>query len=216
MGCDDLPCRRFHLNEPDQAKAVADAVGTCQNIADSAAFAGHASGCQWSTHRLQIAEQLGVQPAAIFNWVNALKEGGVEGLLAREHGGGSAPRVQGRILAEFQAGLKAGQWKRAKEIQRWLEPASGEGEVGLKGVYYLYHFIFRNCTVVCGGVMICRMQNDSISMSRIKPRPSPTPWAPVKTFQTSSVCWPRVWLPVVNSPPSIAEQLGISGGMFFN
>jgi len=30
--------------------------------------------------------------------------------------------VQGRVLEEFQAGLKTGQWKRAKEIQQWLAP----------------------------------------------------------------------------------------------
>ncbi len=53
------------------------------------------------------------------------------------------PRARGRkrtprarpILAEFQAGLKAGQWKRAKEIQRWLQ-SRHQVKMRLKGVYY--------------------------------------------------------------------------------
>jgi len=43
--------------------------------------------------------------------------------------------VQGPLLAEFQAGLKAGQWKRAKEIQQWLV-SRHQVKMGLKGVYY--------------------------------------------------------------------------------
>jgi transposase len=83
----------------------------------------------------QIAEQLGISRRQFFNWVSALKAGGVEGLLAREHGGGRTPRVQGKLLEEFQAGLKAGRWKRAKEIQQWLQ-SQHDVKLGLKGVYY--------------------------------------------------------------------------------
>ena len=43
--------------------------------------------------------------------------------------------VQGKVLAEFQAGLKVGQWKRAKEIQQWLR-SEHQVKLGLKGVYY--------------------------------------------------------------------------------
>jgi hypothetical protein len=43
--------------------------------------------------------------------------------------------VQGNVLEEFQAGLKVGQWKRAKEIQQWLQ-SRHQVKLGLKGVYY--------------------------------------------------------------------------------
>ena len=43
--------------------------------------------------------------------------------------------MQGKVLEEFQAGLKAGQWKRAKEIQQWLQ-SQHQVKMGLKGVYY--------------------------------------------------------------------------------
>ncbi|HVY70630.1 MAG TPA: hypothetical protein VHH73_11930 [Verrucomicrobiae bacterium] len=66
--------------------------------------------------------------------MEALKTGGVTALLAREHGGGAKPRVSGQALAELQAGLQAGRWKRAKEIQQWLR-GQHQVKLGLKGVY---------------------------------------------------------------------------------
>jgi transposase len=127
--------KRFHLNEPEQAKALAQALARCQNISDQQRLLAMRLAASGQLTAAQIAEQLGISRRQFFNWVKALKKDGVKGLLAREHGGGSAPRVQGRILAEFQAGLKAGQWKRAKEIQRWLQ-SRHQVEMGLKGVYY--------------------------------------------------------------------------------
>jgi transposase len=83
----------------------------------------------------QIAAQVGCSRRQFFNWVGALKTGGVAGLLRREHKGGPKPQITGKALEEFQAGLQTGRWKRAKEIQQWLEQ---EQQVKLKlgGVYY--------------------------------------------------------------------------------
>jgi transposase len=127
--------KRFHLNQPDQAKAVADALATCQDTADQQRLLAMRLAASGQLTAAQIAEQLGVSRRQFFNWVSALKTGGVEGLLARKHGGGNAPQVQGKVLEEFQAGLKAGQWKRAKEIQQWLL-SRHDLKLGLKGVYY--------------------------------------------------------------------------------
>src|ERR1035437_4788930 len=127
--------KRFHLNRPDRAKAVADAVVTCQDVRDQQRLLAMRLAASGQLTAAQIAEQLGISRRQFFNWVSALKEGGVEGLLARGHGGGPAPLVQGKVLAEFQAGLKAGQWKRAREIQQWLHRRH-QVKLGLKGVYY--------------------------------------------------------------------------------
>src|ERR1035437_4664152 len=127
--------KRFHLNRPDRAKAVADAVVTCQDVRDQQRLLAMRLAASGQLTAAQIAEQLGISRRQFFNWVSALKEGGVEGLLARGHGGGPAPLVQGNVLAEFQAGLKAGQWKRAREIQQWLHRRH-QVKLGLKGVYY--------------------------------------------------------------------------------
>ena len=127
--------KRFHLKRPELAKAVADAVSTCQDVSDQQRLLAMRLAASGQLTAAQIAEQLGISRRQFFNWVSALKEGGVQGLLARKHGGGRAPQVQGQVLEEFKAGLKAGQWKRAKEIQRWLQ-SRHEVKLGLKGVYY--------------------------------------------------------------------------------
>ncbi len=83
----------------------------------------------------QIATQLDVSRRQFFHWLTALKQGGVEGLLAREHGGGAPASVQGHIREELQAGLRKGQWKRAKEIQHWLVERH-QVKMSTSGVYY--------------------------------------------------------------------------------
>ena len=83
----------------------------------------------------QIAEQIGVSRRQFFHWVNALKSGGVEQLLERDHGGGQPAQVRGAALTELQAGLQSGRWKRAKEIQQWLQQRH-ETKLTVKGVYY--------------------------------------------------------------------------------
>jgi transposase len=83
----------------------------------------------------QIAEQMGISRRQFFHWVSALKKGGVAGLLEREHGGGAVPQVRGKIREEFLAGLEQGRWKRAKEIQQWLQQRH-QVRLALTGVYY--------------------------------------------------------------------------------
>jgi len=127
--------KRFQLNQPDYAKAVTDALATRQDTSDQQRLLAMRLAASGRLTAAQIAEQLGISRRQFFNWVSALKAGGVPGLLARRHGGGPAPVVQGQVLEEFQAGLKAGQWKRAEEIQEWLQHRH-QVKLGLKGVYY--------------------------------------------------------------------------------
>jgi transposase len=127
--------KRFHLNRPDLAKAVPEALATCTDVTAQQRLLAMRLACSGQLTAAQIAEQVGISRRQFFNWVDALKAGGVAGLLARQHRGGSAPQVQGPVLAEFQAGLKAGRWKRAKEIQQWLR-TQHQVKLGLKGVYY--------------------------------------------------------------------------------
>lgn len=127
--------KRFHLKRPDLARAVAEALADCREVGDQQRLLAMRLACSGQLTAEQIAEQVGISRRQFFNWLKALKDGGVAGLLRREHGGGAKPQITGQALAEFQAGLQAGRWKRAKEIQQWL---TGEHQVkmGLKGVYY--------------------------------------------------------------------------------
>ena len=127
--------KRFHLNRPDRAKAVAAVLPTCKNVKDQQRLLAMRLAASGQLTADQIAHHVGISRRQFFNWVSALKQGGVSALLARDHGGGAPPQVRGKVLAALQAGLKAGQWKRAKEIQQWLR-REHRVQLGLKGVYY--------------------------------------------------------------------------------
>jgi len=127
--------KRFHLNEPELAGAVTAALSACEDVKEQQRLLAMRMAASGQFTAAQIAEQVGISRRQFFHWVNALKDGGVDGLLEREHGGGAAPQVQGKALAEFQEGLRVGRWKRAKEIQQWLQQRHNV-KLGLTGVHY--------------------------------------------------------------------------------
>lgn len=127
--------KRFHLNQPELAVAVTDALSVCQDVKEQQRLLAMRMAASGQFTAGQIAEQVGISRRQFFHWVNALKEGRVEGLLEREHGGGAPPQVQGKTLEELLAGLKEGRWKRAKEIQQWLQHRH-QIKLGLTGVHY--------------------------------------------------------------------------------
>src|SRR5277367_2562683 len=106
--------KRFHLNRPDLAKEVTDALASCKNVVDQQRLLAMRLACGGQLTAAQIAEQVGISRRQFFNWVGLLKRDGVAGLLANHHRGGPPPKVKGQVLAEFQTGLKSGRWKRAK------------------------------------------------------------------------------------------------------
>jgi transposase len=127
--------KRFHLQRPDLAQAVAVELRVCKDVGDQQRLLAMRMAASGQLTAAQIAEQVGISRRQFFHWVNALKSGGVNGLLEREHGGGAPPQVRGKILEEFMAGLQQGRWKRAKEIQQWLQQRH-QVQLALTGVYY--------------------------------------------------------------------------------
>ena len=127
--------KRFHLEGPDLAKEVALALACCQNVKDQQRLLAMRLAASGQMTAAEIAEPLGISRRQFFNWVNALKAGGVDALLKREHGGGAPARVKGSMRAQLLAGLQKGRWKGAKEIQAWLKEEH-QTSISLKGVYY--------------------------------------------------------------------------------
>ena len=127
--------KRYRLNRPDLAQAVTAQLRGCKDAKHQQRLLAARLAASGQLTAAQIAEQIGISRRRFFDWMNALKSGGVAGLLARRHGGGAPPQLRGEALAELQAGLREGRWKRAKEIQRWLREGHG---VSLQptGVYY--------------------------------------------------------------------------------
>src|SRR5271154_4241100 len=108
--------KRYQLNEPQLAQAVADALSQCQDVKAHQRLLAMRMAASGQFTAQQIAEQLGISRRRFFDWVKMLKAGGLSGLLECGHGGGAAPQISGEVLGELQAGLRAGRWKRAKEI----------------------------------------------------------------------------------------------------
>lgn len=127
--------KRFHLQRPDLAREVAEALGQCRDVKDQQRLLAMRMAAGGQMTAAQIAEQLGISRRQFFNWVNALRAGGVPALLEREHGGGAPAQIKGPIQEQLLAGLQKGQWKRAKEIQAWLQQEH-QTRISLKGVYY--------------------------------------------------------------------------------
>ena len=127
--------KRFHLKRPDLAPAITEALAACQNVKDHARLLALRMAASGEFTAAQIAAQVGCGRRQFFYWVSAFQAGGVAGLLHREHKGGPKPQITGKRLEEFQAGLQTGRWKRAKEIQHWLEHQH-QVTLKLSGVYY--------------------------------------------------------------------------------
>jgi transposase len=132
---DEVMPKRFHLKRPDLAAAVTTALAEVKDVQSHRRLLAMRLAASGQFTAAQIAEQIGISRRQFFHWVNALKTGGVKQLLERDHGGGQPAQLNGSVLQELQAGLQAGRWKRAKEIQQWLGQRH-KTKLSVKGVYY--------------------------------------------------------------------------------
>lgn len=69
----------------------------------------------------QIAKVAGVSRKSVFNYRDALTNGGVPELLSREWAGGRRPAVHGAVAEEFSRRLEAGQFRQARDAQAWIK-----------------------------------------------------------------------------------------------
>lgn len=130
----DMP-KRYHLRRPDLAQAVSAELRICKDTKVQQRLLAARMAASGQFTAAQIAEQIGISRRRFFDWMNALKAGGIDRLLQRQHGGGAPPQVHGSALAQLQEGLREGRWKRAKEIQQWLRDRHAV-KLKLPGVYY--------------------------------------------------------------------------------
>ena len=86
---------------------------------------------QWTL--AEIAKVLGKNRSTIVRWLMAYRQGGLQGLLTRGHGG-RQPSVNKDDKEALKEGLRKGLWKTAKEIRHWLKPRGIPMTVW--GVYY--------------------------------------------------------------------------------
>ena len=84
----------------------------------------------------RIAAIVRVTTTTLNQWINWYREGGIEGLLARPVGaeGGKAPRFTPQQWERFREQLAKGEWRTARDAQRWLQETLGL-EISRKEVY---------------------------------------------------------------------------------
>jgi transposase len=69
----------------------------------------------------QIAKVAGVSRKSVFNYRDAVEQGGVVGLLKREWAGARKPAVHGAVKAEFIQRMEAGQFRQVRDAQAWIK-----------------------------------------------------------------------------------------------
>lgn len=84
----------------------------------------------------EIAELTGRARSMVVRYIDAFREKGVEGLYAKPKGGRREKRCTLNEASQegLIAGLKEGKWKRARDIQEWLEKRHGQ-KMSLGGLY---------------------------------------------------------------------------------
>jgi transposase len=82
----------------------------------------------------RIAQAVGISRKSVFNYLDQAQEGGVEGLLNREHGGGGTATLEKEDHAAFVEELKKGSFRRAKDAQRWIRERT-QKHLALSSVY---------------------------------------------------------------------------------
>jgi transposase-like protein len=95
--------KRYHLNRPDLAQAVAEELGTCKDVKDQQRLLAARLAASGQLTAAQIAEQLGISRRRFFDWMNALKAGGLSGLFLN-HLAASDPEAEHVVIWD-QAGF---------------------------------------------------------------------------------------------------------------
>src|SRR5258708_36916071 len=88
---------------------------------------------QWPLQ--QIGDAVGAGRSTVAVWLKLVRTQGVAALLQWKEGQGAPGKLTAPMQAAVQAGLAAGRWRRARDLQLWLRKEYGV-EMGLSGVDY--------------------------------------------------------------------------------
>ena len=83
----------------------------------------------------EIADVAGVSRPTVFNYLDLFLQGGIEALLRRQYRGGKKATLHAGLQAQLVEKLRVGEFRRAKDIQRWVRQKTGK-ELALTTIYY--------------------------------------------------------------------------------
>jgi transposase len=73
----------------------------------------------------EIAKTVGRARSSIQRWFDYYREGGLDRLLRREHGGGSVSYLEPSIIRAMENEFRKGAWHKGADAQQWLEKEYG-------------------------------------------------------------------------------------------
>ena len=88
---------------------------------------------RWSLQ--QIADAVDAGRSSVAVWLKTLREQGFEALVTWQPGQGAPARISAEVQQLIVAGLAEGRWRRARDLQRWLQQEHAL-KLSLTGVYY--------------------------------------------------------------------------------
>jgi len=83
----------------------------------------------------EVAEIVGKDPSSVTKWARMFRQGGLDLLLIRGNGGGRNPKMSLKVEQALVEQLKAGRFRTAGQIERWLRDEH-QLEYGKGSIYY--------------------------------------------------------------------------------
>ncbi|MEI9893960.1 MAG: helix-turn-helix domain-containing protein [Chthoniobacter sp.] len=127
--------KTFRLKRPEVAAAVAARWREAGSAREMERLAAVRLALQGASTLEEIARSVGRGRSTVAEWMRVVREEGLEALLGRHQGRGRAPQVCGAALRGLRKGVRRGRWKRAVEVQAWLQARHGL-ELSLNGTRY--------------------------------------------------------------------------------
>lgn len=128
--------RKYALVGPDDLEAVEKALRKSREWRDRQRLKAIRQGMLGQSTMEEVAAKAGVSRATIGTWSQLFRQGGIEAVLRTAfEQRGRKPRVSPAAQAELTEKLRAGSFKRAKEVRAWLCEKHGI-ELSLEGAYY--------------------------------------------------------------------------------
>jgi transposase len=128
--------RRTQLDRPEEAAKIEAALkGVIKKPWQRQRLQAMAMAAQGKWTLQQIADAVKAGRSTVSGWLKLVRTQGAEALLKWKEGQGAPGKLTKQIEEAIREGLGEGRWRRARDLQLWLQQEHGI-ELSLKGVYY--------------------------------------------------------------------------------